>query len=299
MVDHKKETWLLPLQPLFTSFPSVAIKHREWCFCRRRWWYVGPSAADRGEGKHITATNRKWHACVQRSVCAHKHRLVQTLRNTHRHPKTHIHFVVPSHTHTHRNIQTISGVQVASVSAAWRAAGLVCSAVCERDCLSHFTLCLQCLSESGAGSGGVTALICHADRLGNEKSLEHRSHTRPEQTLNKSATMHCSLTPHSFRSRGGWILEIRSDGGAQSHIPIKRKAINHTALSESAAETEVALSSGWKRLSRGEATGGKHFFTHAVHFSFRLVIRKCWKNTFRFILVQCLCSGCLCKWAHI
>ena len=69
-------------------------------FLSVRWWYVGPSAADRGEGKHIAATNRKWHACVQRSVCAHKHRLVQTLRNTHRLPNTHIHFVVPSHTHT-------------------------------------------------------------------------------------------------------------------------------------------------------------------------------------------------------
>lgn len=213
------------------------------------------------------------HVC--RGACAHINTGSCRHLETHTDSQRHTFTLLFPHTHTQRNIQTISGVQVASVSAAWRAAGLVCSAVCERDCLSHFTLCLQCLSESGAGSGGVTALICHADRLGNEKSLEHRSHTRPEQTLNKSATMHCSLTPHSFRSRGGWILEIRSDGGAQSHIPIKRKAINHTALSESAAETEVAPSSGRKRLSRGEATGGKHFFTHAVHFSFRLVIRKC------------------------
>lgn len=33
--------------------------------------------------------------------------------------------------------------------------------------LSHFSLCLQCLYESGAGSPGVTAVICRVERLAN------------------------------------------------------------------------------------------------------------------------------------
>lgn len=53
---------------------------------------------------------------------------------------------------------------------------LVCSMVCDCDCLSHFTVFLECLSESGGRSEGFTALICHVDRLGKEKSFQYNSY---------------------------------------------------------------------------------------------------------------------------
>ncbi len=154
------------------------------------------NTADSGEGKHITTTNRKWHACVQRSVCTHKHPLTQTHRNMLQLPKTDIYFIVHSHTHKHSDHFESAG----GVCQCGRTKGLVCSMVCDRNCLCHFTLCLQCLSESGARSGGVTALICHADRLGNEKSSQHRGHTRWEQTLSSvllciSLLLHPRLDP--------------------------------------------------------------------------------------------------------
>lgn len=82
---------------------------------------------------------------------------------------------------------------------------LVCSMVCDRDCLSHFTVCLQCLSESGARSDGVTTLICHADRLDNgKKSFQHRSYL--EQLL-ESAVQWISLLLHLYSyATYCWVL---------------------------------------------------------------------------------------------
>lgn len=84
-------------------------------------------------------------------------------------------FLFP-HKHTHKHpdhFHSAGGVCQCGMTV-----DLVCSMVCDRDCLSHFTVCLECLSESGGRSEGVTALICHADRLGKEKSFHHKSYLR-------------------------------------------------------------------------------------------------------------------------
>lgn len=139
-----------------------------------------------------------------RGTCAHINtrscRCLETCPNSQRHT-----FTPLSPPPTRRNIQSTSRARVASVSVVGRQ-GLVCSAVCDRHCLSHFTLCLQCLSESGARSGGVTALICHADGLGNEKSSQHRSHARWEQTLNSVLLcISLSLHPHLDPTQAGYF----------------------------------------------------------------------------------------------
>lgn len=125
------------------------------------------------------------------------------------------------HTHLEKHpdhFKSAGGVRQCSSSSSRPdgSGGLVCSMVCDRDCLSHFTACLQCLSESGTRSGGVIALICHADRLDNEKSLPvlalptaQKPHTYTYSGANThskwrvTTTMYFSLTPPLFISRWG------------------------------------------------------------------------------------------------
>lgn len=177
------------------------------------------SAVDRGDRKHITTTNKKWHPCMQTCVDTNTWpRHGQLL-------KTHISFLVPSHTDTHKHPAHYNSA--GSVCQCGMTVDLVCSMVCDRGCLSHFTVCLKCLSESGGRSEGVTALICHADRLGKEKSFQHKSYL-PLSVVCYNGFF--SVTPSSFfvhslqwaatmdLSRKMWNVNILTLWKEQSHF---------------------------------------------------------------------------------
>lgn len=127
------------------------------------------SVEDRGKGKHIATAA----AGSDTRLEAHTH--LETHPGSLRHA-----FTKCSHTHRETLTNTQSPAGVRRCLSVWQDAGL--SVTTAASATSH-CVCSAYL-KSGARSRGVTALIRHADRLANEKSSRHRSHTRWEQTLN-------------------------------------------------------------------------------------------------------------------
>jgi len=125
--------------------PEV-IKHRERCF-----WQCPDGMLGQWGKKQISTTYRMWRARKHISICScriyySKDTLLLSCSLTHRKPDY---------------LNSAGGI--------WQCGRRAGSVVCIHDCLSHFILCLLNLSAWGARSRGVTALICHADRLGNKE----------------------------------------------------------------------------------------------------------------------------------